>query len=96
MYECRNALCFHLNFHDIFPCRHSAQSGGETLPLRTAVQMFWLPGIAAVGLTALAWLVSSFLVYLLAIIMGSRHVARLPSRPRTRGFSNRPDRTLIP
>ena len=33
--------------------------------------MFWLPGIGALGLTALAWwLVPSFLVYLLAIIVG--------------------------
>ena len=33
--------------------------------------MFWQPGIAALGLTALAWwLVPSFLIYLLAIIVG--------------------------
>jgi hypothetical protein len=33
--------------------------------------MFWLPGIATPGLTAMAWwLVPSFLVYLLAIIVG--------------------------
>ena len=33
--------------------------------------MFWLPGILALGLTALAWwLVPSFLVCLLAIIVG--------------------------
>lgn len=32
--------------------------------------MFWLPGVAALGLTALAWwLVPSFLVYLLTIIV---------------------------
>ena len=46
-------------------------SRNPPLPLRTAVQMFWVPGILALGLTALAWwLVSSFLVYLLAIIVG--------------------------
>jgi hypothetical protein len=33
--------------------------------------MFWLPGILAASLTALAgWLVPSFLVYLLAIMVG--------------------------
>ena len=33
--------------------------------------MFWLPGISALGPTTLAWwLVPSFLVYLLAIIVG--------------------------
>ena len=35
------------------------------------MRMFWLPGILALGLTALAcWLVPSCLVYLLAIIVG--------------------------
>jgi membrane glycosyltransferase len=48
-----------------------SRNPGETLPLRTAVQMFWLPGILAVGPTVLAWwFVPSFLVYLLAIIVG--------------------------
>ena len=46
-------------------------SRNPSLLLRTAVQMFWLPGILALGLTALAWwLAPSFLVYLLAIIVG--------------------------
>jgi len=55
----------------VTPWISPSRNPGETLPLRTAVQMFWLPGIAAVGLTALAWwLVPSFLVYLLAIIVG--------------------------
>ena len=55
----------------VTPWISPSRNPGETLPLRTAVRMFWLPGIAAVGLTALAWwLVPSFLVYLLAIIVG--------------------------
>ena len=55
----------------VTPWISPSRNPGETLPLRTAVQMFWLPGIAALGLTALAWLiVPSFLVYLLAIIVG--------------------------
>ena len=55
----------------VTPWISPSRNPGEILPLRTAVQMFWLPGIAAVGLAALAWwLVPSFLVYLLAIIVG--------------------------
>ena len=55
----------------VTPWISPSRNPGETLPLRTAVQMFWVPGILALGLTALAWwLVSSFLVYLLAIIVG--------------------------
>jgi membrane glycosyltransferase len=55
----------------VTPWISPSRNPGETLPLRTAVQMFWLPGLATLGLTALAWwLVLSFLVYLLAIIVG--------------------------
>ena len=55
----------------VTPWISPSRNPGETLPLRTAVQMFWLPGLAALGLTALAWLlVPSFLVCLLAIIVG--------------------------
>jgi membrane glycosyltransferase len=55
----------------VTPWISPSRNPGETLPLRTAVQMFWLPGTLALGLTALAWwLVPSFLVYLLAIIVG--------------------------
>lgn len=55
----------------VTPWISPSRNPGETLQLRTAVQMFWRPGILALGLTALAWwLVPSFLVYLLAIIAG--------------------------
>ncbi len=55
----------------VTPWISPSRNPGETLPLRTAVRMFWLPGILALGLTALAWwLVPSFLVYLLTIIVG--------------------------
>ena len=55
----------------VTPWISPSRNPGETLPLRTAVRMFWPPGILALGLTALAWwLVPSFLVYLLAIIVG--------------------------
>ena len=55
----------------VTPWISPSRNPGETLPLRTAVRMFWLPGIAAVGLTALAgWLVPSFLLYLLAMVVG--------------------------
>jgi membrane glycosyltransferase len=55
----------------VTPWISPSRNPGGTLPLRTAVRMFWSPGILALGLTALAWwLVPSFLVYLLAIIAG--------------------------
>ena len=55
----------------VTPWISPSRNPGETLPLRTAMKMFWLPGILALGLTALArWLVPSFLVYLLAIVAG--------------------------
>jgi len=61
----------------VTPWISPSRNPGETLPLRTAVQMCWLPGIPALGPTALVgWLVPSFLVYLLAIIV--RWVLAIP------------------
>lgn len=55
----------------VTPWISQSRNPGEYLSWRTATKMFWPPGLAAVLLTLLAWhLVPSFLIYLLAIVVG--------------------------